>query len=789
MHRRAAFVAALLASPLGLSAAIAAAQQAPPPPPAPASVLGFAPGADRKLVEWPVLVEYYQQLARASDRVEYRELGKTTLGAPFVSLIVSSARNMAQLDEIRAMNGKLADPRTLGSDQERARLLGDAKAIVLITSSIHSTEVGTHLAPAIIAHRLAGTTEPDLLEVLDKTVLLLVPSLNPDGITIVAGWYNQTLGTSSEGTTPPELYHHYVGHDNNRDWYAFTQVETQLTIDSMHNAWHPQIVHDIHQQGSTGSRFFLPPFMDPVEPNVDPLIVQGFNSLGTYMAWELAGQGKKGIVVNSTYDAWTPARAYQHYHAGVRILSETASARLATPIDLELSDINTGGRGFNPRESSWNYADPWLGGRWGMANILDYQVSGALALLKHAATNRKLWLHNFLKIGERAVKGWEEWPYAFVIPAVDRDTPGLNTVLGILVRGDVEVRTALSEFTAGGRRFAPGTYVVPLRQPYGSFAKALLERQDYPDLRQYPGGPPRAPYDVTAHTLPLLMGIEAYAVTDSLTVPLSEPVSSGEPEYAYAGLSEKGGGGTAARAPRVGLYRSYTGAMDEGWTRWILDAWRVPHRSLVDSDIRGGDLKSKLDVIVIPDASESAIRDGLSADSYPAEYAGGLGDRGVAALTEFVRGGGTLVALNNAAHFAIGAFDLPIRNTVEGFDNQEFYAPGSIFRLMLDTTHAIARGLPSRSVAWYQRGPVFEVTDPSAARVVGSYPEDPSTILLSGWVLNPERIAGGGALVEAPVGRGRVVLFGFRPQYRGQSIATFPLLFNALLLGHEPRTD
>ncbi len=742
--------------------------------PAPEEVLGFVPGADSRLVEWPVLVDYYRQLANASNRVQYRELGKTTLGAPFVALVISSADNMQRLEEIRSINLRLADPRRITSDTERYDLLRTGKTIVLITSSIHSTEVGGHLSPTLIAHQLATGSSPEILDILDNTVLLLVPSLNPDGVTIVTRWYNETLGTPAEGSGPPELYHHYVGHDNNRDWYAFTQVETQLTIDSLHNYWHPQIVHDIHQQGQTGSRFFLPPFLDPIEPNVDPLIVVGYNTLGTYMAWELTGQGKKGVVVNSTYDAWTPARSYQHHHAGVRVLSETASARLATPIDVPFESLR-GGRGFDAQQSSWNFADPWQGGRWTLADIVDYQSSGAIALLRHAAANRSVWLSNFLTIGERAVAGWEEWPYAYLIPPDQNNVIGVNAVLKILHRGMVEVRRAESDFLADGATYPAGTLVLVLQQPYASFGKALLERQVYPDLRQYPGGPPRAPYDVTAHTLPLLMNVEVVAVRDEFEASLSDPVTPPEFAYRYDGLSRE----TNVRG-LVGLYQSHNPSMDEGWTRWIFEQWDIPYQSLEDEAIRTGDLQ-RYDAIVIPDMSPRSINEGLPGDVYPAQYAGGIGSEGQQALRNYVEQGGTLVVLNAASAFAIATFGLPVSNALQGMDSQEFYAPGTLFRVDLDSSNPLTENMPASAAAWFQRSPAFEVTDPSAnVQIVARYPANPDSILLSGWVLHPERLSNRAALLEARVGAGRVVIFGFRPQYRAQSIGTYPLLFNAL---------
>jgi hypothetical protein len=745
--------------------------------PTPRSVLGFEPGEDRKLAEWPALVRYYQALAEASDRVRFRELGKTTLGAPFVALVISSPQNLRRLEQYRRLNARLADPRGLAAPRETQQALRDGRSVVLITSGIHSNEVGGHLAPVQLAYRLASDTSATTREILDNVVLWLVPSLNPDGVTIVTRWYNRTLGTAAEGSDPPELYHHYTGHDNNRDWYAFTQVETQLVVDSIYAVWHPQIALDIHQQDSDGSRLFLPPYLDPIEPNVDPLLVDGVNALGTAIAWELAGQGKTGIAINAIYDAWTPARAYQHYHGAVRILAEAASAKLASPIDVPFDQLAVRARGFDPRVRSWNFTHPWPGGRWTLRDIVSYQTDAAYALLENAARYRERWLANFLAVEQRAVHGWKTWPYAYVIPRQHQDTVGLATLLGILHRGQVEIRTALHPVTIGSQRFPAGSYVVVLRQPYAAFAKTLLEPQHYPDLRLYPGGPPLPPYDVTAHTLPLLMRVTAVAARDSLRIGLSPPVDPPAVTPGYAGFA-------GPEAPRIGLYRSYVnstdkGDMDEGWTRWVFDTWKIPYVSLVDSVMRAGKLRDRFDAIVLPDQDPQDLLDGLPRQ-YPAPYAGGLGPEGVKALRQFVSDGGTLVALNDASRFAIQQLLLPVRNVLEGVADDEFYAPGSIFRLELDGSDPIAHDLPAQSVAWYENGPAFEVLDSTAAHVVGRYPADPEQVLLSGWVLHPERVAGRAALVDVKLGNGRVVLFGFRPQYRGQSIATYPLLLNSL---------
>src|SRR4030095_7905072 len=290
--------------------------------PTPQEVLGFKPGDDRKLASWNQVLEYFDRLDRASDRVMFQALGKSTMDKPFVMATTSSRETLAGLEEYKTIQEQLADPRKLGPpavrDRKAADLIRRGKTIVLITCGIHSTEVGSYLSSMLIAHRLASSNEPEIQNILQNTIILLVPSLNPDGVDIVENLYDKTLGTPYEGTDPPELYHKYTGHDNNRDWYAFTQVETKITVDKIHNVWHPQIVHDIHQQGEYGARLFLPPYMPPVEPNVPKQIVAGYTELGNFMARELRAKGFQGITTNSTYDAWSPSRAYSHYHGGVR---------------------------------------------------------------------------------------------------------------------------------------------------------------------------------------------------------------------------------------------------------------------------------------------------------------------------------------------------------------------------------------------------------------------------------------------------------------------------------------
>jgi hypothetical protein len=738
--------------------------------PEPADYFGFEIGADRKLADWDQLTGWYELLANNSDRVTVDTLGETTLGAPFVMLTVTSSVNQARLSELHETQMKLADPRLISDSLELERLLEVGRTVVLITHGIHATEVGGPQMAARMLHRLATSDDEKVREILDNVVLIDIPSLNPDGLDMVVDWYRKWVGTEFEGASLPKLYHFYVGHDNNRDWYAFTQVETELTVTKAQNAWHPQIVHDIHQMGSSGARIFFPPFIDPWEPNIDPLLTAAVNQLGSYMAAEVLSRGMPGVSIHASYDAFTPARAYQHYHGGARILSETASAEIATPITIAESQLREG-RGFDPKVRSWNFPEVWPGGEWRLADIVDYMEAGAMALLSNAARNRRYWLENFYRINKRAVDKWEQWPTAWVIPAEQSNETGRDAVLRILTMGDVEVHVATDEFTAGGRQFAAGSYVIPLAQPYGSFAQTMLERQVYPDMRQYPGGPPQPPYDVTAHTLGLLMGVETVAIDGDMSVSLSDPISVRQVEY------EPPPALSGAATPRIAVYKSWREPIPEGWTRWVLDQHRIAFDTLHDADIQRGAL-DRYDVLLFEDQSSEQITSGFAEDQLPPEYVGGLGESGVAAVKQFVESGGRIVTVAAATDFAIETFELGVESAVRGLESTDFYIPGSILGVDVESGHQLTGGVPSQSIAWYWRSSrAFDVNDDRVSVVARYASGDP---LLSGWVLGPEYVAGKPALLEAKVGSGSVVMFGYPPNYRGQTIATWPLLFNAL---------
>lgn len=817
--------------------------------PAPKEVLGFSIGEDYKLSNWNKVVEYFKLLGSKSDKVVLQELGLTTMGRPFILAVISSPKNLANLEILKEIQQKLADPRKI-SEQEARILIVRGKTVVLLTCTIHSTEIASLYLSMKLAYRLASEESIEINEILDNVILLLVPSLNPDGIDIVSDWYNRTRETKYEGTYPPYLYHKYVGHDNNRDWYMLTQIENSLTVEKIHNVWHPQIVYDMHQMGSRGARFFLPPFIDPIDPNVDPLLVQEVNMLGSFMAKELTAKGKKGVLISAIFDAWTPARAYQHYHGGVRILSEAASARLASPAKLDFSQLR--GRGYDPQKSSWNFPYPWPGGRWCLKDIIEYEEIAAMACLTNAARWRDRWLRNFYLIGKRAVER-DAPPYAFIIPEKQRDPATMIKMLQVLQMGQVEISRAVKEFTADGAVYPAGTYVVSLAQPYGAYAKSLLEEQPYPILLEYPGGPPKRPYDVTSHNLPLLMGVEVFPANEPLQVqletlgPLAIPpgkLIGGEAKFAYLLYHQENNSFIATnrllkegfnvywaadpftldktnfpagtiivpeskglhrrmqslrnrlslsvyahnkpisvrtyqlQQPRLALYQSWFPSMDEGWMRWILEQFEFPYQTIHDDDIRKGGLSNKFDVIILPDQQPERIIQGHKEGSYPPEYCGGIGAAGCRAMRQFVNGGGTLICHNSSWQLPVKLFWLPIVNEFEGLSPKEFYCPGSILKLLVDSSHPISFGFQGEAEVMIRNCPAFNV---QTGQVVAKYPmHDP---LLSGFLWKGDKLYGKAAIVEVIQGKGKIILLGIKANYRAQSHNSFKFLFNSILYG------
>lgn len=474
----------------------------------PEAAFGHKMGADRELVDWPGLQKYFENVAAASDRVELVDAGPTTDGRRLIAAIVSSPQNIARLEEIRSNALKLADPRTT-DDDAAAQIIERQPVIVAIGMSIHATEIAaTQTAPELL-HTLATSTDQQLTRSLDDLVLILFPSLNPDGHVITVDWYRKWKGTEFEGTPMPWLYHKYVGHDINRDAFMMNMAENRSLADFFYRRWHPQVFLTMHQMGPRGARYFVPPNLDPIDRNYDPLVWRTAGLLGHAMALALEEDGRSGVLQNALYDYYWPG--YEDSaplgHNTVTLLTEAASVRVATPIDVPADQL-TGGRGFPDHQPSTTFPNPWPGGRWTLRNIVDYNLSAARGLIVGAARYRRDLVRNFHRMGKRQVElGTRGGPFAFIIPHDQFDPHAARKLEELLLQGAVEIRRTLEPFRYQETVYQNGADIVFMAQPFRAYAKTLLEVQQYPIRKLAAGAAPDRPYDVAGWTLPTQMNV------------------------------------------------------------------------------------------------------------------------------------------------------------------------------------------------------------------------------------------------------------------------------------------
>ena len=740
--------------------------------PTPSKFLGFDVGADRKLADYRQIVAYFNAVAAASPRVKIEHLGKTTLGEDFVMAVVSSEANIRNLDRIKEISTRLADPRGL-TDAEP--LIREGKAIALVTCNIHSSEIASSQMAMEWLYALATANDAETKRRLDNVVLLLVPSLNPDGQIMITDYYRKYLGTQYEGGRLPWLYHHYVGHDNNRDWFMLTQKETKALSHAVYQEWHPQLFVDEHQMGMDGPRMFIPPFADPLDPDVHPLIWREANLIGTNMAFRLEQANKAGLIYGYSFDAyWLGGTRNTGWWKNITgLLLETASARIASPVRIEPTELRGGTKGLIEYKATVNHPHPWPGGVWRMRDIMDYERIASDALLETAADRREDVLRD-LVVRARAAIAMAKPNEAYRIPHQQRDWPTAQFLAALLLEHGCEVLQADN-----------GDYWIPMAQPYSKFLVEMLEPQRYPEVRLQAGKEILRPYDVATWTLPLAMGVsvERTTLTGSphrVTAITPEPKSFVK---AHEGQAK----------PRVAIYNPWGGALDEGWTRWLLDQYGYAPKSLHAAEVKAG-LKDT-DVFILPDIPAEQIATGRGSrggeegaagmrysEELPPEYRGALEKEGAQALRTFVENGGTLLAFSAACDYVIENFNVPVRNALARTPASEFSVPGSLVRVHVNE-HPVTASLPSEMAIYIDHNVAFDTTAPGNEMqrwVLMSYPEEARDILLSGWINGAEHLTRKAAAVAMTYGKGRIVLFGFRPQHRGQTHATFPMVFNAI---------
>src|SRR4051812_16582927 len=859
--------------------------------PTPESVFGFAAGADYKLATYEQSIEYFKKLASSSRYIKLFDAGKTTQGRTMYFALISTPENLARIDRYREIWLRLAHPAGL-TDAEAQRLAAEGKALVHIDGGLHATEVaGPQHTPLLAYDLLSKVNEPATKAMLENVILMLWPTINPDGQQMVAEWYMKNVGTPYELSGLPRLYQEYVGHDNNRDAYMLNMVESRV-IEHTWRQWEPQIIYVHHQSGPFPTRIWLPPFSEPIGIDAPFIMSREVNMIGMAIAKSLEEHGQVGAThMGTAFDAWYPG--YVDYAPNFKNIAsfwtETALFQYATPHDYTLADFPANMRDLRPQSL---YSSPWPPGTWRLRDAVDYMETASLSVIEFASKYKDSLLFDRYQAGrDQIALGKHKAPYAYVIPQQQRDPVAAVEMLRRIAFGGVRVSALTSPAAIGTETFPAGTWIVPTDQEFAAMAREVLDPQAYPDLRQYPGGPPERPYDAAGWSLPLQMGVRVVAAasplsddvrakmktigalpepkvkpttyeaalqsdaaafdslpgigfnTDSASaaiVPLPGRIAgsgsvlvldpaqnntfkalnrawkqggavqasagaSGAPiKYTVRGLPPgvqdeivqslalqaeraESAPGRAVRQPRIGLYQPWTGSMDEGWSRWVLQQYGFRTIAVHPEDFKSP-LAQKIDVLIIADDARVPMvgaqagrggRGGNPAAIRP-EYAYQLTAADLQNFEQFVRGGGTVVCLSNASTFAIQQLKLPVKNVVAGLRPEEFFLRGSIVEVIADPTHPVMAGMPEKAAVFVDGSPVFEPQDGFKGSILARYQESGSP-LLSGYLIGEEYLQGKAAALDVQVDAGHVVLLGFRPEWRGQPFGTFRVLFNAAL--------
>jgi hypothetical protein len=852
MHRR------LLAALVLLIATSLGAQV-----PTPESVFGHRVGADYKLIDYAQSIGYFRRLAATSDKIRLLEVGKSSNGMPWTMAIISSPANLAKLDRLKEIAQRIAHPAGL-TDEEARALAREGRAFVDISGGLHASEIAGSQHTIQLAYDLLTRTDAATNEILDNDVLFLWPSINPDGQDIVVNWYRQNVGTPYETAPLQELYQKYIGHDNNRDAYMLNVPESRV-VQRVWREWEPQIIYVQHQTAPFPTRIWLPPFAEPIAPRVNPLMSRQVNAIGMTIAQQLETNGQPGATHMGTgFDAWYPG--YIDYMPMLQNINafwtETALHQYATPREYTINDIPASMRDLRPGAL---YASPWKPGWWRLRDAVEYMETASLATLEYAAKYREQMLWNRYQAGRNTIAKYaSSAPYGYVIPQAQRDPNAAAELLRRMAFLGVRVSELATPAAIDSVQYPAGTWIIPLDQEFGELVRQLFEPQKYPDLRDFPGGPPDQPYDAAGWTLPFQMDVKVIEVRTPITadartalrlaqgVPTDWRVAADAPfsiSPAAAGIRTPAGtitgrgnhlavdpaqnnafrlvnralaGKTAVRyepgdstrsarylisgnkydamakalgltaekknaprnaitlEPRIAIFRPGPPSMDEGWTEWLLDTHEFRYTPISSADVRAGNLNAKYDVILFASDNANTIVSGYSAQRVPEKYAGGIGADGVRALDAFVRAGGTMVALNQSANFAIDSLKLPVRNVVRGISSREYFASGSILEVITDPSHPVMAGMPERAKVFSDGSPVFTTLEGFQGAALAKYDTSGSP-LLSGYLLGEKFLNRYAAALDVKHGDGHVILIGFRPQWRGQPFGTFRVVFNSVL--------
>ncbi|KGB55972.1 Zinc carboxypeptidase [Sphingopyxis sp. LC81] len=540
------------------------------PVPTPKEVLGHDMGEDRYVASYSETAIYWKRLAEVSDRIKLVDIGPTVEKRRQLMAIVSSPENLALLDKYKDISERLGRAEGLTDEQARA-LAAEGKAVIWVDGGIHASETLTHSAIIQQVYDLVNSDDAEAKRIRDNVIILFVAN-NPDGQELVANWYMRIKDPAKREAgfeSLPKLYHAYVGHDNNRDFYMAEMPETQNITRVLFRDWRPQVVLNQHQTGPAGTVVFIPPFRDPFNFNFDPLVMTSLEEVGAAMQSRLLAEGKRGGTSRdgAHYDTWYNGnlRSISYFHNAIGILTETIGKPV--PIDIELVPER--------QLPGNNQPAPIAPQKWHIGQSLEYSMTINRAVLSYAAANREKLLFNIYRMGANSIArgsedSWTMTPTrvaemhtasaatgakpvatrtrgsssieprfyeavmrnpanrdarAYVIDPGQRDYPTAVRFLNALIKLGVDVDRASAPFSANGRKYPAGTYFVRTAQAYRPHILDMFEPQDYPENFEYPGGPPIPPADATGYTPAIQMGIGFDRVLDPLDVS-SERVST-----------------------------------------------------------------------------------------------------------------------------------------------------------------------------------------------------------------------------------------------------------------------
>jgi hypothetical protein len=543
----------------------------------------YTVGDDYFLANYTQLIEYWDKLAAASDRIKIVEIGKTPEGRSMKMAIITSPENHKNLKRYQEISVRLAKAEGLTDEQAHA-LASEGKAVVWIDGGLHATETVNAQALFLEAYDLVGSNDPEALRILDNVILLLVPA-NPDGMDLVSDWYMKESDPKKRNMAIPRLYQKYVGHDNNRDSYIANLLETEIINRQMYIEWIPQIMWNQHQSGPAGTVLFMAPFRDPFNYNHDPLVFMGIDLVGTAVHNRFIAEGKPGAVLRNaaSYSTWFNGgdRTTVGFHNQIGLLSEIVGNPTPGNIPLLPSRLLPGGDQpfpIGPRQE------------WHFRQSIEYILTGQRAILDIAAKLREDFLYRIYRMGKNSIdrgsldywtltpkriaeleanyakyqeeqrkikrdsspladertsgnssipadyfsrgipyEFWEKLhtpetrdPRGYIIPSDQPDFLTATKFVNALLKAGVDVHRAGKTFEVAGKTYPAGSYVVKAAQAFRPHLRDMFEPQDHPNDFRYPGGPPKPPYDVAGYTLAFQMGVEFDRILDGFDGPFEK---------------------------------------------------------------------------------------------------------------------------------------------------------------------------------------------------------------------------------------------------------------------------